>query len=188
MLKPIAIASALLATAPAFAHGDYDFARVVSVRPHYVQISQPAQKCWTERVSEGYGPDRSYAGAVIGGLAGGILGNQIGGGNGRTAATAVGAATGALMGDRLDNRYDRDTSRVVQQCRTVDRVQTIQSGYDVVYRYRGATYTTVTDYDPGYSIRVPVTREVIVIRDDRRGHDRGKHRGWDRHHRDWDDD
>jgi uncharacterized protein YcfJ len=186
MIKKLVFTFGLLAALPAAAHEDYDMAEVVSVSPRYVAVSQPRQECWNETVRDGYSTSRSNAGAIIGGIAGGILGNQVGGGSGRTAATAAGAITGAIVGDRLDNDRHAPATRTVRRCRTVEHAVRAIRDYDVAYRYDGRIMTTVLQYDPGYTIRIPVTRRVVyVVDDDNFHHDRGLHRGWykDQHQR-----
>lgn len=121
---------------------------------------------------------RSYGGAVLGGLAGGVLGNQVGGGNGKVAATAIGAVLGALTGDNLDNRNGRqaqpypvqaypapvyqNTDRGGERCQTVYESQSQLTGYQVVYDYRGQTYSTFMRNNPGNSLRVRVSVEPII--------------------------
>jgi len=140
-----------------------DHARVVSVTPQIEKINHPRQECRTEYVqTQTQRPQqRSVAGSIIGGIAGGLLGNQVGGGNGRTAATAVGAVTGAIVGDRIDNNDSGGgttiTEQPVRQCRTVDHWETRNNGYNVVYEYRGRTYSSVMSYDPGEKVRLNVS-------------------------------
>jgi uncharacterized protein YcfJ len=109
---------------------------------------------------------RSAGGAIIGALAGGLLGNQVGRGNGRAAATAVGAVAGAVVGDKVDNQgravdpnaqYPQE--QAVRQCRMVDAYESRTVGYDVTYDYRGRSYTSVMDRDPGQRVRLRVTVE-----------------------------
>ncbi len=188
MLNKLIPVMAVLVTTPAFAHQYYETAPVISVSPRYVQTRYPRQQCWDETRPGGYSWQHSNAGAVIGGIAGGILGNQVGGGNGRMAATAIGAATGAIVGDRLDN--GGAAPEVVRRCRTVQGLETRPEGYTVVYRHDGRLFSTVMPYDPGETVRVPVSREVVYVyqRDFRYRHDNGRHRGWDGHERRWDRD
>lgn len=137
----------------------YDYAQVVASSPVYERINSPRQECWSERVGNETGRERSYAGAVIGGIAGGILGNQVGGGSGKAVATAVGAATGAIVGDNIDNDgHARSGSRpaYAERCRSVDNWERRLTGYDVTYRYHGREYTTFMARDPGNKIRVSV--------------------------------
>jgi uncharacterized protein YcfJ len=158
--------SALIATSialPAMADDDYyDNARVISVTPQTERVNMPRQDCRTDYVRENYGyqEDRSPAGAIIGGIAGGLLGGTVGRGSGRVAAAAVGAGVGAVVGDRMGNNNNaygsRTVDRPVQRCVSVDNWQTVNRGYLVQYRYNGRNYSTVSDVDPGDSIRVRV--------------------------------
>lgn len=136
-----------------------DYARVVSVSPQVEQFNQPRQECRTEYVQQAQRPQqRGIGGSIIGGLAGGILGNQVGGGNGRTAATAVGAITGAIVGDRIENSNEPVvTEQPVRQCHTVDHWKSRTVGYDVVYEYRGHTYSSVMPYEPGDRVKLRVS-------------------------------
>ena len=121
---------------------------------------------------------RSYGGAVLGGLAGGVLGNQVGGGNGKVAATAIGAVLGAFVGDGFDNRNARPAPVYPAQnypaqvyptsghgrdrCETVYENQSQLTGYQVVYDYRGQSYSTFMRHHPGNSLRVRVSVEPIA--------------------------
>lgn len=142
-----------------------DFARVTRVQPRVEQVRQPREECRTEyvQVPVQQSQQRSAGGGIIGAIAGGIIGNQVGGGSGRAAATAVGAITGAVVGDRLDNNgrvssapaYGQE--QAVRQCRIVDSWETRTMGYDVTYDYRGRTYTSMMDRDPGDRVRLRVS-------------------------------
>lgn len=157
----------LLATSvslPALAEHEYeDRARVLSVTPQIERVNTPTQECRTEYVRESYyeAPRRSNTGAIVGGIAGGLIGSRFGGGSGRIATAAVGAGLGAIVGDRYDNRdvgYGRERveTRPVERCVTVDRWESITTGYLVNYEYNGRQYSTVTDRDPGRFIPVNV--------------------------------
>jgi len=148
----------------------YDNAQVLSVTPQVERINTPQQSCQVEYIHENAAPQRSPLGAIIGGITGGLLGSTIGRGNGRVAAAAVGAGVGAIVGDRVGNNPGA-TTRPVERCTTVDNWQTVNRGYLVTYRYNGRDYQTVTDTDPGKTIRVnvavnadePVQRSQPVI-------------------------
>lgn len=185
LLTTTALAATTLLTTPAFADwydGRYyahdhdtrgDYAQVLSSRPIYrqVQVSQPRQECWDERVA--YREPRYYGpgpGTLIGGILGGVIGNQFGGGNGRAVATAAGAVIGASVGAQQDAyAYGRrgDVERVgyQQRCRTIDDVsyRNQVDGYDVTYRYHGHVYRTQLPYDPGDRLAVDV--DVRPVRD-----------------------
>jgi uncharacterized protein YcfJ len=146
-----------------------DYGRVIRVQPRVEQIRQPREECKTEYVQvpvQQQPQQRSAGGAIIGGIAGALLGNQVGGGSGRAAATAAGAIAGAVVGDRVDNNGRAVQSQpqymqeqAVRQCRMVDAYESRTSGYDVTYDYRGQTYTSLMDRDPGQRIRLRVSVE-----------------------------
>lgn len=180
---------------PAAADGVYyDTARVLSVTPQLERFNSPLQECHTEYIQGSYNSgDRSLAGSIIGGITGGLLGSQIGKGKGRIASAAVGAATGAVVGDRIDNNGNSAySSRPVEHCAVVDNWQTVNRGYQVVYRYNGRDYSTVMPNAPGDVIRVQIAVAPGV--DSRGGfmepayrYENGRYRGWDNHRRDRDD-
>ena len=189
----------------AYADDNYDDrARVISVTPQLQRVNNPHQECRTEYVRESYyeNRDRSNTGAIIGGLTGGLVGSRFGGGNGRIATAALGAGLGAIVGDRYDNNghdsrgRERVESRPVERCVNVDNWQNVPAGYLVNYEYNGRQYSTVTDNDPGRFIPVSVqlrsngrVSQVSYNDDDRHDDNRGKHRGWKKHHdHDYDDD
>ncbi len=154
------IVSALCLCATPFAvAGDFeDTARVVSVVPQMQQASQPRQECRTVMVPVA---QRAHdpSGAIVGGIVGGVLGHQIGRGSGRGAATAVGVVGGAVVGDQLANQNNPAvvSERPVQECRTVDVVESRPVGYEVTYSYRGQTFVSVLPYSPGKTIPVRVS-------------------------------
>jgi uncharacterized protein YcfJ len=176
----------------------YDTARVVRVTPITENVNSPRQECHTEYIQESYrSGSRDNAGAIIGGIAGGLIGSQVGKGNGRVAAAAVGAATGAVVGDRIDNSPGSDygnSTHQVERCTMIDNWQTVNRGYNVIYRFNDRTYTTMMPYDPGNTIRIriavspDVDRQVSYLEPAYR-HDNGRHLGWYRKNRsrDWDD-
>ena len=144
-----------------------DTARVRNVTPQHENISVPRNECTSQWVTEQQAvpASRNYGGLAIGGVAGALLGNQVGGGRGREAATAVGAVVGALTGEHFANQggwggYQQaapQQQRQVQNCRTVNDVQTRLTGYQVEYEYRGQVYSTVTRENPGRTLPVRVS-------------------------------
>jgi uncharacterized protein YcfJ len=142
------------------ADNDYeDMARVISVTPQVERVNMPRQDCRTEYVPQSYNNgSKSPIGSIIGGVAGGLLGSQIGKGTGRIAGAAVGAGVGAVVGDRIDNSQPSSYgSRPVDSCVTVDNWQTVTRGYLVAYEYQGRQYTTVSNVDPGPTMRVHIS-------------------------------
>ena len=167
--------SALAATvAPGASAAQFEeFGRVVRAQPRTEQIRQPREECRTEYVQapaqyQQQQQPRSAGGAILGAIAGGIIGNQVGGGSGRAVATAAGVMAGAVAGDRISNngrpmdqgqyaQYPQE--QAVRQCRMVDAYETRTTGYDVTYDYRGRSYTSFMQRDPGERVRLRVTVE-----------------------------
>lgn len=157
-----------------------DLAQVIRVeRMNNPYGAYQRQECWNEQTrdyDDGYyrddygrlyrGDDRnSKTGVVVGAIVGGALGNQVGKGDGRDAATVAGAIIGGVIGNNVardSKQYEyRDDSNSVRRCRTVydDNNSSRYGNYDsykVTYRYAGQTYTAMTDYRPGRTIRVTV--------------------------------
>lgn len=144
-----------------------DTARVRNVNPQYENISVPRNECTSQWVTEQQpvAASRNYGGLALGGVAGALLGNQVGKGHGREAATAVGAVVGALAGEHFANQNgwggyqqaSQPQQRQVQNCRTVNDVQTRLTGYQVEYEYRGQVYSTVTRENPGRTLPLRVS-------------------------------
>ncbi len=144
--------------------GDFtDTAHVMRVQPRVEQIRVPREECRTEYVQVPVQQQRGAGGSIVGGIAGALLGSQVGGGNGKVAAAAAGAIAGAMIGDRVEND-GRATGNYVQeqavrQCRTVEGIETRTMGYDVTYEYRGQTFTSFMNRDPGNRVRLRVSVE-----------------------------
>jgi uncharacterized protein YcfJ len=151
--------------------GDFeDFGRVVRVQPRVEQIRTPRQECRTDYVQSQVPAPRSQGGGVVGGIAGALLGSTIGSGNGKVAAAAAGAIAGATIGNNVDNQNNayaqpQTQEQAVQRCRTVDSIEQRTSGYDVTYDYRGHTYTTVMNNDPGDRIRLHISVDPVQYAD-----------------------
>ena len=145
-----------------------DTARVRNVNPQYENVSVPRNECTSQWVTEQQpvAASRNYGGLAVGGVAGAVLGNQVGKGHGREAATALGAVVGALAGEHFANQNgwgggyqqaSQPQQRQVQNCRTVNDVQSRLTGYQVEYEYRGQVYSTVTREKPGRTLPVRVS-------------------------------
>jgi|SRR5690606_32523600 len=165
--------------------GYYAYADVVDVTPRYGwhEVSEPVLQCVEpsrpvrrygrhddHRVHHGSGDG---AAGLVGGLIGGLIGHQFGGGNGRTALTIAGAAIGASVArDYARERRDVDHYRSewreryepVRHCTETYRTRRVRgvNGYDVTYRYRGATLHKWVNEHPGDVIRVRVDVEPVV--------------------------
>ena len=113
--------------------------------------------------------ERNAGGTIVGGIAGALLGSQIGSGNGKVAASAAGAIAGAMVGDRVQNNGRQGSSvqeQAVQQCRTVEAIESRTSGYNVTYEYRGQNYTSLMRNDPGNRVRLRVSVQPLDSYDD----------------------
>jgi uncharacterized protein YcfJ len=141
----------------AMADDYFDSASVLSVTPQMERVNMPRQECRTEYIKEIVSNNSLPAGAIIGGIAGGLLGSTIGKGDGSIAAAAIGAGVGAVVGDRMSNNQTNGViDRPIDRCVTVDNWQNVSRGYLVTYRYNGRDFTTVTDENPGSTIKVRV--------------------------------
>lgn len=154
--------------------GKIDQARVVSVEPITETLTHriPEETCWTEKVryQESSYRRESYTPTLIGGLLGAAVGNSLGSKRHKTnraikavALGALGASIGRDMGRRHqsnNNAQYRDEQRCEVSYQTSYEERVV--GYDVGYRYRGETYYTKMDYDPGKKIRVRVNVRPVI--------------------------
>ena len=148
-------------------HSFTDTARVTDVEPIYrtVSVSRPHEECWTEEVEytrPGHGGDRA-AGMIIGGLIGGAIGHNV---DDSRNAPLVGALIGSAIGhDAAGKRRHRHSRHIgyEEQCRTVNNYYDEEQldGYRVTYRYKGRSYSTHMDHDPGDQIKVRVNVRPI---------------------------
>ena len=132
-LIALAAASALAAAAATTSAGAQTvstWAKVTQTRPIYTQVSDPQQRCYTERVVD---TDVMRLDEAPIGVRGTVI-EQRGG------------------HDLVAVPHERD----VQRCNTVDNGRTQLQGYEVHYLYGGREYTTQLPYDPGENIRVNV--------------------------------
>lgn len=171
-------AMALMFTQQTFAQGYevdgafYDYAKVLDVEPivSVIRVQTPQRECWEEQVvhrapSRGYHAGaQSFTPAILGGILGGVVGNQFGHGSGKTALTVGGALLGASMGNDLARRRHgaygpgRSYTTTEEQCRVTNAYHEEEriDGYRVRYRYKGETFVTQLDHDPGPRLRVRV--------------------------------
>lgn len=170
--------------------GNTYVARVINTTPIYDRTPRkPRTKtvCHTEQVpiygnqtvhsggSYGYGQDTNADGALAGAIIGGLLGRAIA--DDHRKGTVIGAIGGAVVGAHADNRYNSSygsqgyttTKRVVigYKDKQVCNEQTVQRrakrkliGYDVTYKWRGQTYTSRLDYDPGDTVTISVGNQT----------------------------
>ncbi len=141
-----------------------DTAKVISVTPiyHNVSSTRPQRECWEEEVfySEDAGRDNTALNMIVGGAIGGALGQNIG--RHSDSAKIAGAVIGSAIGyDRAQRHRGRHKLRrgVEERCQTVYEQVSHErlDGYRVTYRYRGQTFTTITDEDPGKRLRLRIT-------------------------------
>lgn len=171
LLTTAIVASLILAPAAAFAgHGKHrghqkhsftDTARVIDVDPVYrtVSVSRPREECWTEEVEYTRPGHGNAAGMIIGGLIGGAIGHNV---DDSRNAPLVGALIGSAIGHDVAASRRHGPPRHVayeERCKTVNDYYDEErlEGYRVTYRYKGHTYTTTMDHDPGDRIKVRVS-------------------------------
>jgi uncharacterized protein YcfJ len=106
------------------------WATVTQTRPIYAQVSDPQQRCWSERVLDTDVMRLDQAPI-------GVQGRVIERPNGN---------------DLVAVPHERD----IQRCGTVDNGRMQLQGYEVHYLYGGREYTTQLSYDPGQRVRVNV--------------------------------
>lgn len=163
------------ATPSQYRNDQNKFAKVVNVDPILESVSYqvPHQQCWTEQVRYD-APSRSQRSAtpaLLGTVIGAVIGNNLGKGHhsdDRAAKTLAGGLLGASIGYDIGARQQSRSApaqyRQQQQCRTDYETRWEQQvvGYDVSYRFRGETYHTRMDYDPGDKIVVNVQVRPVL--------------------------
>lgn len=139
----------------------YDYARVESVDPIVEVVDVPVRRdeCYQEDVVHRDPGHGTAAGTIVGGIIGGVVGNQFGKGSGKTAATAAGVAAGAVIGNNATRRPGEDYVTTEDRCRPATDLKREEHiiGYNVRYSYKGETYSTRMDRDPGERLRVRVS-------------------------------
>ena len=148
----------------------FDYAKVVNVEPvtQLVKVETPRRECWTENVvHRAPGRGTTYTPEIFGAILGAAVGRQFGNGRGQDAATVAGAVLGGSIGRDVKHRRPRHGHHYRTQeerCHTVNDVHTEERvvGYQVTYRYRGNTFETRMDHDPGQRIRVKVHVKPVL--------------------------
>ncbi len=143
----------------------YDWARVIEAEPirEWVRVPTEREVCWNEPRRRGHHRDGNATDVVVGSVIGGVIGNQFGKGKGKDAATVAGALLGAaIASDAQAQKHARDHAHgdeMIRRCRIeTDYVERQEiTGYEVTYRYKGETYRTFMNHDPGNRIKVRVT-------------------------------
>ena len=159
MLTTIAVVFASPAIAdPKSVH--YEWANVVEKEPVIRIIRKPVQEevCWQEEVYREVPRSRSRAPVVVGAILGGIIGNQFGGGSGRDAMTLAGAALGGSIAKDSQRRHNPQNFYASLEDRCGLNTNWTETekiiGWDVVYEYKGETYLTRMQDEPGDRIQV----------------------------------
>jgi len=132
-------------------------ARVISSTPVYQQVTENQQICGTSQAV--VTQPKSGAGSAMGAIAGGVVGNSMGRGSGNAAATAIGIMGGAILGDRIEGQ--NASVQNVQTCHLQPIQQTKLAYYDVKYEYAGKQYSVQMPSDPGQSINISITPQVV---------------------------
>lgn len=139
-------------------------ARVTRVEPimERVQIPMERQECWDEEV-RGSQQHRGSDGMLVGAIIGGVIGHNIGDSRHRGATTAVGTLIGATIGHDADRGQQTPYRYTEQHCavRTDYQEEERISGYRVSYHYRGDTFVTRMDRDPGRFINLRVSYQPL---------------------------
>ena len=120
--------------------------------------------------------DNGTTGAILGGVAGAVIGANVAHHGGRTGGALIGAAAGAAVGTNIARSSTKRSCRGPTY-RTAYRPAP-SYGYAPTYGYETYGYAPTYGYEAyGYEpAYVPAP------------HDRGLHRGWYKHHDDWDDE
>jgi len=109
---------------------DAAWATVTQSRPIYSQISDPQQRCWSERVVDT---------TVM-----------------RLDEAPIGVRGKVIEQPGGHDLVAVPQARDIQRCGTVDATRMKLQGYEVHYVYGGREYTTQLPYDPGQRLRVDV--------------------------------
>ncbi len=144
-----------------YSSDEYVYANVVAATPVYgpVQVPEVRQVCREEQVT--YKRRANPAGAVFGALIGAGIGNAIDGGYRRTAGTLIGAAVGGAVGHGIASEAaGPGESEVYEVCDDITEYHTERgvTGYEVTYNYSGYQGQLYMDYNPGASVRVPLSQ------------------------------
>ncbi len=155
--------------------GRKNYAKVMRSEPVLQSVSYqvPQQQCWTEQVRYSGGNDgyRSNTSTLLGGIIGAAIGNNLGRKHHQdhqniqtVAGGLLGAAIGRDIGARHQGGGSQPRYQEQQRCSTEYQTRWEQkvTGYDVTYRFRGETYHTRMDYDPGDKILVNVHVRPVI--------------------------
>ncbi|HTP39884.1 MAG TPA: glycine zipper 2TM domain-containing protein [Steroidobacteraceae bacterium] len=119
-----------------------------------VPVSVPVQQCYRDG-----GYRHPHGGALLGGLIGATIGHNLAFGPGRGPATVAGAVIGSAIGRDAERRAADDRGGYDRggycETRYETRYEPQIAGYEVTYCYRGRTYRTHLDHDPGRRLPLP---------------------------------
>lgn len=152
-----------LASVSSLANSHTDYAKVTHVSPIYetITIREPHKQCHLEERVVRHHSQRSATPTIVGALIGGAIGNKLGH---NKSNKRVGAIAGAILGGSIASDYSRNNrqqqhhTKTERVCNTTHstRYEKQVTGYDVNYKYRGRTYSTVTHTHPGDRLQVAV--------------------------------
>ena len=138
-----------------------ELARVVSVTPNRVLVSDTRQDCAIESREVAGSSAQGFAGSVVGALAGAALGSRAGKGTGQVIATSAGATLGAELGGRMAASPTRVES--VQVCRAVPVSREVVRDYTVRYEWNGREYTTLMSAPPAEFVRIEASHRATAL-------------------------
>ncbi len=149
---------------PAFNNSQYDYAKVLDVRPvtETVRIPEERQVCREEPVQHHVAEHRAPGSVLFGTILGGVIGSRFGGGHGKTVATIAGATIGGAVAQDWRNSPQHYTALetrcyIETNWRSEERV----IAWDVDWAYQGKTYHSRMNEHPGESIRVRVSVDPV---------------------------
>lgn len=110
-------------------------------------------------------------GTIVGAGLGGLIGNQIGKGTGKTVATVAGVILGGVVGHGVDQNWDGNNNYRRTSYRTPTQYYQPQPVYYQSYRPYQQQQPSV------------IYQRTVVVDEDDRDHNRGRHYGYYKHHR-----
>lgn len=137
-----------------------DSAKVIDVDPVYETISytEPHRECHYEYTKVKHGGSKTPV--LLGTLIGGVIGNELGhGGDNKKLGSIAGAVIGGSIGKDISRKHQGHHTKKEKICTTTHHVNYKEeiTGYNVSYKYRGRTFSTMMDSPPGQRIKVAVT-------------------------------
>ena len=165
------IATGILASSPAFAEYNvaYDYADVVDVQPltRTVRVATPRTECHLEEVAHSERGYRSATPQILGSVVGGLLGHELGHNKharaaGSVAGVILGGSIGRDIGHKMRARNQYYTTEEI--CHTYNNYSEEEriTGYHVVYKYQGETYTTKMPSHPGDRIKIKISVTPVI--------------------------